>query len=117
MPFMQNEQLPTFLPKTTLETAPSESFLVRFDPDAGNRKKKTEVNKNVYNKERSEKSTDLSADPITEYDYVKFYVDLSQVISAFLCKLISGKYGLYGSTKCALKEAQPDKKITEICKI
>lgn len=81
MPFMQNDAMPTFLPKTTLETAPSQSFLIRFDPDAAIKKEKQKVNKNVYNKQECEKSSEISADPITEYDYVKFYVDLSEVIS------------------------------------
>lgn len=81
-PLMKNNKVPTFLPKTTLETAPSHSFLVRFDPTFGKKKSRGSKEKpkaiiNVYNK--SKESCDESVDPVTEYDYIKFIVDFEEV--------------------------------------
>jgi hypothetical protein len=80
-PFIQQEKTPTFLPKTTLETAPSMSFIGRFQPISSAKLKNnpTKANINVYAKEQSEKSCDDSLENICEYDYVKFFVDFQEV--------------------------------------
>lgn len=80
-PFITQEKTPTFLPRTTLETAPSMSFIGRFQPvsEAELKHNTTKANINVYAKEQSEKSCDDSLDNISEYDYVKFFVDFQEV--------------------------------------
>lgn len=82
-PLMSTQKTPTFLPKTTLETAPSMSFIGRFQPVAKGKAKgkpnTTKANINVYAKENSKESCDDSLDHLAEYDYVKFFVDFQEV--------------------------------------
>ena len=80
-PLMTQDKTPTFLPKTTLETAPSMSFIGRFQPlsSAKQKNNNAKANINVYAKEQSKESCDDSLDNINEYDYVKFFVDFQEV--------------------------------------
>lgn len=80
-PLMNHDKTPTFLPKTTLETAPSMSFIGRFQPVSNAKLKHntTKANINVYAKEQSKESCDDSFDNMAEYDYVKFFVDFQEV--------------------------------------
>jgi len=80
-PLMNQDKTPTFLPKTTLETAPSMSFIGRFQPVQKIKNVTTKANINVYAKEQSKESHDDSFDNMTEYDYVKFFVDFQEVSS------------------------------------
>ena len=85
--FMTDKEIPSFLPKKTLDTAPSQSFLFRFDPNSQKKskdEKKVKAKINVYAKEISKESCEESDDPITDYDYVKFYVDFKKVFTLFL---------------------------------
>lgn len=80
-PLMNQDKTPTFLPRTTLETAPSMSFIGRFQPKLSVKQKNNnaKANINVYAKEQSKESCEDSIDHITEYDYVKFFVDFQEV--------------------------------------
>lgn len=81
--FMVAGNKPDFLPLSTLETAPSESFLVQFDEnlkiqDGGLLK----VQNNVYKKTDSRNSSlyeDIGAkENLTDYEYVKKWVNFSE---------------------------------------
>ena len=81
-PFMNEEKLPSFLPRTSLATAPSQSFLHQFDANFQKKSrdnKKPKANINVYDKSKSKESCEDSIDQLIEYDYVKFYVDFKEV--------------------------------------
>ena len=84
-PLMTQDKTPTFLPKTTLETAPSMSFIGRFQPKKSQKQKNNnpKANINVYAKEQSKESCEDSIENITEYDYVKFFVDFQEVLIFF----------------------------------
>ena len=80
MPLFSDEKVPNFLPKTTLDTAPTQSFLVKYDSHIPRTKEKAKANINVYNKEISKESCEESVDLTTDYDYLKFFVDFQKVI-------------------------------------
>lgn len=79
MGLFSDDKVPNFLPKTTLETAPTESFLFKFEPHIPRTKEKAKANINVYNKEISKESREESVDLTTDYDYLKFFVDFQKV--------------------------------------
>lgn len=79
MALFSDEKVPNFLPKTTLDTAPTQSFLVRYDSHNPRSKEKAKANINVYDKKQSKESNEESVDLTTDYEYLKFFVDFQEV--------------------------------------
>lgn len=80
-PFLKNiSNFPNYLPESTLQTAPTESFLTKFEEPEYDMKKKN-IDKIVYKKKDSKYSLHeetLKDNPFGTYEYVKKWVNFSE---------------------------------------